>query len=396
MTPHAGTGQRSAWLTSGDLPALTGLRFVAAMMILMHHMTEVFNFPPDIGRLLPLVNGVSFFFILSGFILTHVYRGDMDNGRRRKFYLARFARIWPSHIACMVLLAILVRAPRLTTDEAWIGFLTNFSLLQAWIPNPRIFFSLNAVSWTLSVEAFFYLLFPFIAFRRNGTFVLWMAGSFACVVVMALLTTAIGAEPYDYEVVYPSIDAMMYINPVSRLFEFILGIAAARVWLHWASWLNDGRWKASLLQVFALGLVALAYTQAFPISALAEDWLGAPFAMWLQKGGLTCLFSAFLIFSLAANRGIAYRLFALPPLVYLGKISFALYLSHQILVRVYVRRQDQFVNWNDTVGQLAFVMLAIAVAAVLHHLVEEPCRRWVIARYTRKQARTAALSAQSG
>ena len=85
-----------------QLDALTGLRFLAAAAVFVSHTKGWFaieNFHPGpIGSA-----AVGFFFVLSGFILSHVYRGASEATSAGRFYLARFARIWPMHIACLAL-----------------------------------------------------------------------------------------------------------------------------------------------------------------------------------------------------------------------------------------------------------------------------------------------------
>src|SRR5882762_3313186 len=94
------------------LDALTTLRFFAAAMIVVHHSRGNFGIPSDWAVHLPLDQGVSFFFVLSGFILVYVYPRLDTWDARRKFWLARFARIWPAHITAFGLLWLVLREPQ--------------------------------------------------------------------------------------------------------------------------------------------------------------------------------------------------------------------------------------------------------------------------------------------
>src|SRR5690242_19654398 len=85
------------------LYALTSLRFVAAALIVLGHSQGTFGIPKDAWAPFVMSQGVSFFFVLSGFILTYVYPSLKLFGIRR-FLLARFARIWPAHITAFILL----------------------------------------------------------------------------------------------------------------------------------------------------------------------------------------------------------------------------------------------------------------------------------------------------
>jgi len=141
------------------LPALTSLRFFAAALIVFGHGASKAYF----DYALPVFDvrqAVSFFFVLSGFILTHVYRHAHGWAAWRGFAAARFARIWPVH-AVTALLAIATVAP---PDGVHPVLLTSVNLLlgQAAVPLATWHYSLNAVAWSISAEAFFYIAFPFL------------------------------------------------------------------------------------------------------------------------------------------------------------------------------------------------------------------------------------------
>src|SRR5207249_11094077 len=89
------------------LDTLTSLRFIAAAMIVVHHTRGCFGIPPRWGDPFPLQHGVSFFFVLSGFILTYVYPSLRLSGAPR-FWWARFARVWPAHAFAFVLALFLL------------------------------------------------------------------------------------------------------------------------------------------------------------------------------------------------------------------------------------------------------------------------------------------------
>src|SRR5688500_18317145 len=93
------------------IDALTSLRFVAAALIVLHHSRGLFDFDQSLGDPFQLSQAVSFFFVLSGFILTYVYPSLGDTGARR-FFLARVARIWPAHVAAFLLIVALVPSAR--------------------------------------------------------------------------------------------------------------------------------------------------------------------------------------------------------------------------------------------------------------------------------------------
>ncbi len=118
------------------LDALTPLRFVAAAMIVVGHGATLFGFAPGPAALHAANAGVSFFFVLSGFVLAYNYPALADRGARQRFFAMRFARIWPLH--AFTLLAVVVLLPRavwvVPGVDPWLAGALSLLLLQAWVP----------------------------------------------------------------------------------------------------------------------------------------------------------------------------------------------------------------------------------------------------------------------
>lgn len=155
--------------TTGRTPRLdqlTSLRFFAAFAVLFYHTAFIFSLANEPWHSLALTifdqgySGVTFFFILSGFILSHTYQDALVSGRvtAKKYILLRMARIFPLH---WVMAAILILHP-FNTDARPSEVILNLMLLQSWSPDIHYIFSLNGVSWTLSAELFFYCAFVYL------------------------------------------------------------------------------------------------------------------------------------------------------------------------------------------------------------------------------------------
>lgn len=150
------------------LDSLTAVRGPAALLVFGYHVihgTQWANWLP--GARLGYV-GVSLFFILSGFVLAWSYN---KNAGAKNFYLRRFARVYPLHLFfyCVALLGLLLfGVSNSAGDLNPLSALLNLVLLQAWVPSWEVIFSNNAVSWSLSCEAFFYLMTPFVLNRLDG------------------------------------------------------------------------------------------------------------------------------------------------------------------------------------------------------------------------------------
>ena len=150
------------------LDSLTAVRGPAALLVFGYHVihgTQWANWIP--GARLGYV-GVSLFFILSGFVLAWSYN---KNAGAKSFYLRRFARVYPLHFFfyCVALMGLLLfGVSNSAGDLNPLSALLNLVLLQAWVPSWEVIFSNNAVSWSLSCEAFFYLMTPFVLNRLDG------------------------------------------------------------------------------------------------------------------------------------------------------------------------------------------------------------------------------------
>ncbi|MBV9480654.1 MAG: acyltransferase [Acidobacteria bacterium] len=154
------------------LDALTSLRIFAALHVVLFHMrvTGILAGGPWVYQNFAGIGyiGVNFFFVLSGFILVYTYAGHSLNPRQ--FWQARFARIYPAYVLSLVISApfffVAVRHLNLpffswSKNHLLLACILTVCLLQSWVPQAAL--TWNSVSWSLSVEAFFYSVFPSLA-----------------------------------------------------------------------------------------------------------------------------------------------------------------------------------------------------------------------------------------
>lgn len=353
-----------------DLPALTSLRFFAAASIVLFHLQgPILGVEPRTNFAL----GVSFFFVLSGFILTYNYAG-LEPGSLRSFFTARFARLFPVHLVTFLLAAVLLFPPRTFLQGASLVTIPfNLTLTQAWLPLNGLVFSWNAVSWSLSAELYFYLLFPFLARSRS----LWSWCIALLLLALGMVTlvhlkSALSAQPGMFE--FDGMHALLQFPP-SRVFEFAVGVLAGRAF-------NAGdrlRGNPTLLEAASLLLLTLCLLASDRIEAALLAAGREAFAVWLDQAG--CVFAfAFLIYIIGSGRAAIGRVLSHPFLVLLGKMSFATYMVHQIIIRFAIQNE-----WRDALGipltAGAIVVLAVASSWVVWALVEEPARLWITRRW---------------
>lgn len=366
------------------LPALTSLRFFAAFYVLVFHYDRFF-FPdgPHHTAILLGHTGVTFFFVLSGFILAYTYHAvDLgDRTVRRRYLLARFARIYPAYLLSLAISLpwfaawVLKSAPPLKWMMASAAVLAPLGL-HAWVPGAAC--SLNCASWSISVEAFFYLLFPLLlplVLRRPAEYALAALGLWAVFGAFGTLIWNRYAPGVSLIEPEPAGSAAMLLaqgikyNPLLRLPEFITGLVLFAWWrrMYAAAPAGEFPLRGSLAKPF-LAAAALAAV----ILVLIEPYVPGP----LMHNGLSAFAWAPLILAGAELRG---GILASAPLVFLGRISFALYLLH-LPAYAAINSLDRALHGAITgaspwLGVALSTALALALAALVHLFVEEPARR---------------------
>ncbi|KQP30000.1 hypothetical protein ASF49_15160 [Methylobacterium sp. Leaf104] len=373
----------SAHPPTAPLPALTALRFVAAAYVVVFHYAGFF-FPdaaiPGAVRL--GYSGVTFFFLLSGFILAYTYRDvDLtDRAARARFAWARVARVYPVYLLCLVLALpwfvawVAKSAPPLQGLMAAGAVLAPLGL-HAWVPGAAC--SLDCPSWSVSVEMVFYALFPLLlplALAAPGriarlTLAAWIVLTGGAALAFARYApglSLIGPEPGGAGPVLLA-QAIKY-NPLMRVPEFVAGLLLYAAWTRW-------RLPTPVLLALA-ALAGLALVAGAP--HLSEV---------LLHNGLTALAWAPLILAGAQLRSGP---LVTPGFVFLGRISFALYMIHvpayalvNSLDRVVLGGRLAAAPW---LGSGLAAALALTLGVLLHRGLEEPMRRRILRRATRPRA----------
>jgi peptidoglycan/LPS O-acetylase OafA/YrhL len=348
------------------LPALTSLRFFAALYVVIYHLWrwDAWRAPAvvvDVVAAGPIA--VTFFFVLSGFVLTWTYELDGRlRGGARAFWRARAARVYPVYafgllVSAPVVLALWARAGggREAFVHELVGGVAAFFMVQAFHPDFAL--AWNPPAWSLSAEAFFYLLFPaaapwLLAARRPRVVgvALWVLSLAPSVAYLALSPD--GLDGVDHRVHAPWSDALKY-HPLARLPELLLGVLAARAYLGGLRLPAAAGWGALFACLVVVGSGAVPY-------ALLHNGLLAP------------LFVVALI-SLAPSAGAL----AARPLLRLGEASYALYILHVPLFYWVAgageRRTGEKVLERPAVA-IATVLAAVVISLVVYRLFEAPLR----------------------
>ena len=340
-------------LTAGkpDLKPLTSLRFVAALLVFVYHapLAQPFAHDHALGQA-----GVGFFFLLSGFILTYTYSGALNaQGSVLRFYVARFARVYPAYLVSIALALPVVAvygslawdksSPAVRVD----ALVAQVLAVQAWFPREEIYLGINSPAWSISVEAFFYALFPLLIGSLSRAFA--TSGARA-VFTMAALTwacaAAVFAIPHHTDV------WTTYIFPPVRLVDFVVGMLLGMAFLRGYRLPGPATaWEIAAVCAIAAAVVAIPHVPA-----------GLQYSLWPLP------FWAALIAIVALRGGAISRLLSHRAFVHLGEISYAFYLVHLSVLMV--------VEHIVPAPVVSVVALAasLAVAWLLHVSVERPLR----------------------
>ena len=361
------------------LPALTGLRFVAAAGVLLFHGL----LPSLSGARGSAINaiaagfvGVSLFFVLSGFILAYTYLspdGSM-RGSSAAFLRARFARVYPVYALSLVIAFPLFVRHSVMQQPAGTSVLQSITaplLLQSWFP--RAACAWNCPGWSLSDEALFYLAFPTLALllariRPRAWF--WAA---------TLCWAAAVAVPLAYVLVKPDglavvtrlddvfwLDALKY-TPLMHLPEFLLGMTTGLLFVRRTD-RDSPNARGAWLAFAGLLTTAVLLTQSDKI----------PYPL-LHNGLLAPVFAA-TIYGLACGKGILARILGSRPFVVLGEASYALYLVHAPIRGYWGAAQHAspaLQRIPTAVWFPCYVVGAVGAALLIFRFVEEPARRYL-------------------
>lgn len=364
-----------------EIRSLTAFRFFAALYVFLFHLEIRAAIFGD-GMIGDFISegavGMSMFFVLSGFILTHAYGSQKIN--LSQFFWNRFACIYPIYLLAAVLaLPWLARGmlleSRLTSPlfailSGLVLLVFGLLLIQAWLPQ-AFGFRNNGASWSISNEAFFYSVFPFARDMFLSVDSRRLAGMFS---LLCLLSSLVPVSAIVFSNA-PESFALFYALPFYRLAEFLCGmisyISMKRI-----------RWNrkkiAILLSVVLLGTTHVALLGDILPSYTLHNWIVIP----AVASALILLYQS----ELSGNSVLCWPIF-----VWLGQISYCFY-SFQFHVLEGLR----FVMPIEKVGGWIYAGVAttllLVVSAVAHHYVEEPARRWIRSRNRLAQTNTGATS----
>lgn len=337
---------------------LTFTRFLAAISIVVFHYGK--KVPVFIDNSLDFIfrNAdvcVSYFFILSGFVMMIAY-GNKKVIKPGRYFRNRLARIYPLYFLAIIIVFLLQVK---TKNVDILGLFLNVFMIQSWIPEKIL--SFNPPGWSLSVEILFYVIFPFVfnnffrekTFQKNllYIFLFWIISQ----LLFHILLFSFEGDEFSF------IKDILFYNPLMHLNEFLIGNLVGFLFIK--KWNNK---KANYDFLILLFVCLTFFALKYPLNLNFHN-------------GLLAVFYVPLIILISLNNGFITRLFQKRIFIFLGEISFGIYiLQHPIFSLFSAYSVNKYFHVNDpTLVFFLRLVILISVSAVAYIYIEKPIQEKV-------------------
>ena len=344
------------------IKSLTSLRFVFAFMVFMSHNIIPLDIPLLKHIFYEGYAGVSFFFILSGFILSYSYQERLlsDKMSTLHFYKARIARIYPLHLLTFIIAALL--EPFYLNLKYLVKFISNLTLTQSFLPLKGYYFTFNAPSWSISDEMFFYLLFPFIiylVYKKQNIFHILL---FSVLMILFFLTFIIKNETYQH--------ALFYINPIMRIADFCIGICLYNFCVQISTKREKALMKNTKNVKWGVGdYINNIFHLFLPLSYYIPKVYRYSFWYWIPISLLIVVFYL-------SRDGLCSRILSNRYFVLLGEISFGFYLFHQLIGRLFAGFISKMqINMSYPYRFIIVLTITLIASYLSFKYYETPCNK---------------------
>ncbi len=332
---------------------ISSLRFIFIIAIFLHHTIAYTG-----GGYL----GVEFFFVLGGFVMTLGYK-DKVLGRDfsyKGFIFRRIAKYYPLHWLCLAaILTLMLLTGEFGKDKVG-PLILNAALLQSWVPLKSVYFSFNAPSWYLSTMLFLVAVFPLLL---KGIEAILKSKRWTAVFFTALLGS--------YLVLFVTLKDesrhfWLYINPLVRLMDYILGILSACLFLSLKGKIRGS--SAVLLRILMYASLALLIFLSIVLETryLMCSLIFAP---------LVCVLLILVSLEPVGGRSV----FSWKPLVFLGGFSFEIYMIHGVCLRYFDFIKNNYIGIDDKLLYVpVYLLLTVLLAIACRKLFVVPVSRYLL------------------
>ena len=345
---------------------LTFTRFIAIIVVLFFHggggvyvqAVDVFPLSPI---LISATTSVTYLYVLSGFVMSLVNYRPQEKFDTGKYWTARFVRLYPLYLISFLLVCYyyIDSIAQIKLQKT----LTNVLVLQAWIP--KYAQSFNYASWSMTVEFFFYAVFPFFtlwAYRQSTKKLIWVS-----IIVWVISQLIHNTLWVGY---FPEYENFLVYFPLFHLSSFILG-AVGGIW-----YLSEGREQRNKsstgLLVFTGGVLLV-----FVYLIISSEITKFPHGIQLMTGLLAPVLTIIIV-ALALDKSRLSTFLNNPVLVTLGETSYGLYILHVPVIWIYQRTLENMSLANpQLIFDYTFLPLMITLGLLIHFYIDKPLRSWL-------------------
>ena len=261
---------------------------------------------------------VSFFFMLSGFVLAQGYGKRIEDKEfsQRQFLRRQLSKFYPLYVACMV---VFFFANYKYIDPAqYQRILLASCMVQSWIPDPNYYFAGNGVSWFLATLFFIYMAFPWIYKFISRLSLRWLTGF--CVVFVAVYLVVAMQVPAERA------NDFIYVNPLFRVADFTLGLCLNKFYIKLPQ-------PVHLKRPVLAGIALLLTYACFLAMCLHIDIRIRTASWYWMVNALTIVYFA----ATDISDNCLTRLLHWSPMLYLGQKTYVVYLTHALIINIMVR-----------------------------------------------------------
>jgi peptidoglycan/LPS O-acetylase OafA/YrhL len=353
------------------LNQLTFTRFLAALSIVIYH-SDCKIYPFNQGVLKMIFShanvGVSYFFILSGFVMIIAY-GKQKTGtiNAKAYYINRIARIYPLYIFALFLTIITQLSKH---DVHFKDVLLQIFALQSWyLP---LVLKLNSPGWSLSVEAFFYLAFPILfnyVYSKYSTKIVF-ASVISFWIISQVTVNYLFLSPF-YKGFPSDSHNFLFYWPILHLNQFMMGNILGYIYLRYAG--KNRNFDLPVIAVVSALLILLSFKPTFNF-----------------HDGLMAVIFAPLILLISLNSGIITKAFSNKYLVILGEASYGMYILQYPIRNFCLSAFKRLHISNETIFFYGYLVILIGVSIVCYYMIEIPAKDWIKSLQTRPAKKVAA------
>lgn len=342
--------------------SLTFTRFAAALLVFTFHFgqkTAPFNLPYISSFIKNGNTAVSYFFFLSGFVLTIAYINRYKSILVLNFWFKRLTRIYPLYFIALISYCFL----SISLGYSQFGIknlFLNIFLLQAWDESTAI--TLNYPGWSLSVEALFYFSFPLIF----SYLIKFKAKS----LVLITLFIWIISQIFTYKL-------NIYFNPLIHFNTFLFGISTGIILVKKTESNLIKKIKNYADIILAIGIIILFSLLIFPINI--------PIPI---HNGLFAPIYVLIITGLIYSKNISTKLFSSKWAIILGEISYGFYILQypSLIITKYINDKIDMALFNVVENSFfAHFVVLLVLSFLSYYLIEKPIKRWVYKRNKTKK-----------